>query len=252
MPTQARDVDAIMEDASQALSRMDYLSCETFCLKALSLARRAKRWPVYARILLPLQETRRQRRMIAAAGVIRLGSAALEGTPQQWLDVIGPRGGCVLLTQPHTASDARRLLALAGAGRRHIEVLLADSDVSADSWTIRSFEGPGVSYVVAAPPPQWRDCWLGHLADEAAAADARITNLAKPPVGKARMGPADFFIDASEQLGDAAVAQVTQSLGDPTRIDLLEQRLACVLDHEKLHQCLAEAALAVRGGGDEP
>ena len=75
MPTQARDVDAIMEDASQALSRMDYLSCETFCLKALSLARRAKRWPVYARILLPLQETRRQRRMIAAAGVIRLGSA---------------------------------------------------------------------------------------------------------------------------------------------------------------------------------
>ena len=74
----------------------------------------------------------------------------------------------------------------------------------------------------------------------------------QPPVGKARMGPADFFIDASEQLGDAAIAQVTQSLGDSTRIDLLEQRLACVLDHEKLHQCLAEAALAVRGGGDEP
>ena len=113
--TAAGELDAMMEAASQALARMDYLVCESHCLDALAIARQRQDWPYYARILMPLQEARRQRRMIAAEGVIRLGTANLDGDPSAWLEQmrVGPTqaeiAGCIVLTQPHGADDARRL-----------------------------------------------------------------------------------------------------------------------------------------------
>jgi len=83
-------LDALMEDASRALAEMDYLTCESLCLKALAAAREDGNWAYYKRILLPLQEVRRQRRMIAADGDV----------------VLGCTGGAMI-------SDHRRILATA-------------------------------------------------------------------------------------------------------------------------------------------
>ena len=62
------DLNTTMEHASAALQSMDYAACEAGCLTALAMAGNARRWSDYARILLPLQESRRQRRMIAVDG----------------------------------------------------------------------------------------------------------------------------------------------------------------------------------------
>src|SRR5690606_32298089 len=70
-------INDIMERASQSLATMDYLASERDCLEALALARSQQDWRLYAAIILPLQECRRQRRMIAADGWVMLGSSSL-------------------------------------------------------------------------------------------------------------------------------------------------------------------------------
>lgn len=238
-----------MQRASEALARMDYLSVEDQCLEALRQAREDGAWPYYARILLPLQEARRQRRMIAADGVVRLGTARLEGGPMHWLSTLDV--GCIVVTHPHTAADAHALEVEARRRRRYIEVLLADNAPGAEAWTICAFhELPGAERVrctLPAPPPAWQDSWLAprqQPAEGAADADDADRTPDDPPTG---LSPADWFIDATEALGDAALRQVTAPAGDPERIAQLERMLQLVTDHEILHQRLGDAARAMRG-----
>ena len=224
-----------MERASQALVRMDYLSAEAQCLDALRRAREAEQWAYYARILLPLQEARRQRRMIAAEGTIRLGTRHQPAAITDWLRDLD--AGCLVLTQPATADQARALESEARRTQRYVELLLADNAPDADRWTLRAFRGPAVTCTLAAPPAAWRDAWLqpGERPDPGAdaALDAHYT-------------PADWFIDATEALGDAALQQVQHPRGSAQRISELEQMLEVITDHEYLHQYLADAARAMQ------
>lgn len=217
-----------MERASQALVAMDYLTCESLCVEALAEARRAQQWDTYARILMPLQESRRQRRMIAAEGAVRLGTGGLSGDASSWLG--GHTAACIVVTHPHHAASARALHDAARRDRLHVEVLYADNTTDADTWRLTSFAGPAVVCEVAAPPADWRDKWIGHTASD------RVKQ------------PADWFIDATEALGDAALEQVATLTGSVERIDELEARLAAADDHEILHQRLAEAARAAAQG----
>lgn len=228
------DLDQIMERASRALMRTDYFTCEALCVEALAQAHRWRAWPYYARILLPLQEARRQRRLVAVAGTLRLGTAGLDGSPVSWLEQF--QSGAIVLTHPHGVEDARALLAQARRQRRYVEVLLADSDVQDDRWTLVAFGGPQVRREVPAPPRAWRDRWLTPGERPDPGPDAK--NL------QAGASPADWFIDATELLGDEAIAQVTAPLGTIQRIEQLEQMLE-VTNHEKLHQRLGEAARAM-------
>jgi hypothetical protein len=208
----------LMERASVALAKMDYLTCEALCLDALAAARRDGAWSDYARIVLPLQEARRQRRMIAADGKVRLGSASLEGGPADWLAAHAPM--CLVLTHPHTADDATRLTQLAGQQRKYVEALFADNDIHAATWTMRSFAGPDVRCTLDAPPRESIDAWI--------ASDR-------------------WFLAASEALGDAALRSVTAPRGSVERALRLEQCLGAVTDHEILHQRLWDAAAALAG-----
>ena len=188
------DPDRIMEAASAALARMDYLSCEDGCVEALAVARQRRDWPCYARILMPLQEARRQRRMIAADGVVRLGSAGLEGRAEQWPARIG--AGCLLLTQPHTPEDACAAAQAARAQRRHVEILYAASPVHAPTWSIHAFRGPRVTCPRPAPPADLVGRWLR-------AAPGPDGTEGSPPGAaelKGRAAAADFFLDACEGL----------------------------------------------------
>ena len=214
MPTTLEQLDAIMEKASRALADMDYLSCEALCLDALTEAKRADRYGYYARVLLPLQEARRQRRMIAAAGDIQLGSGP-GFEPGKWLK--GRDAGCIVLTHQLTAQDALAIHQKARQNKQFFEVLFADNAQEDAQWTLRSYDGPAVRCSIDAPLP-----------------DA---------------SPSQWFIQATECLGDAALAGVDSTLTGKALVDDLEARLRVFPDHELLHQRLADAAKAVRAGG---
>jgi len=228
------DVDTIMEQASLALKRMDYLGCEAHCLKALALTRENQDWPNYARVLLPLQEARRQRRMIAADGVVRLGSNDL-GQPSEWIEKLS-NGGCILLTHPHTIDQARELCQTTRSRDLYVEVLYADNTADASPWRLRSFQGPAVECDVEAPPENWLDCWIN---------GGSISADTNSPQDKPEGFPgraADWFLDCCEALGDAAMSQVSDTLAPQQYIEALESCLLVVTDHELLHQHLWDAA----------
>lgn len=229
-------LDAMMEDASRALARMEYLECEALCVEALDQARAAEAWSYVARILLPLQEARRQRRMIAAEGVVRLGTTSLTGPVSGWLDEM--EAGCLAVTAPHGAAQARELVALARQRRRVVEVLYVENAPRQGDWRVRSFGGPAVTVEVAGPPPTWCDRWIR---------PGEMSNAIEGASGVLRSAtPADWFLDASEALGDAALEAALQHHDSPkASFDALYDCLQVVSDHEILHQRLAEAARVV-------
>ena len=208
-----------MEEASVALAKMDYLGCEALCFGALVEARKRADWAYYSAILLPLQEARRQRRMIAAEGVVRLGTASLtDVSPAALLQQI--TAGCIVLTAPHTITDALQLLTAARERRQHVEVLFAEQ--RGDKWRICSLlPACKLSCEVAPPPAGSTERWL------------------KPSELPAA---ADWFLDACEALGDAALASVATAAGTVENIASLEACLDIVTDHEILHQRLGAAA----------
>ena len=118
-------IDQIMERASERLLAMDYLECERLCSQALAQARAAGDFERYARILLPLQEARRQRRQIAVdAGVAVLGEPRLE--PAQVLDR-HDRGCLLLLCPPYLPQDEAAVRELARQRRKMVEILALDA-----------------------------------------------------------------------------------------------------------------------------
>lgn len=211
MPVSLEQLDAIMERASHALADMDYLECEALCLEALGLARQAGRYGYYARVLLPLQEARRQRRMIAVTGVIQIGSGDTGFDTERWLT--GCDAGCILLTHPHSAKDALNLSEQARQQKLHVEVLYADSTQDDKLWTLQSYAGPSVACRISPP--------------------SKDSDLAR------------WFINATERLGDAALQNVDDTLTGKALVQALEARLNVFPDHELLHQRLAAAARAV-------
>jgi len=126
-----------------------------------------------------------------------------------------------------------------------VEVLFADNPASHFQWTLRSFEGPHVDCTVPAPLYDWVNTWL-YPPDPA----EPLSSAAHPPGTDAdsAVRPADWFLDACEALGDAALEQVHCPLGNPRRVRILERCLQVVTDHEILHQELAQSARAVRAG----
>jgi len=212
MTATPEQLDAIMERASAALAGMDYLVCETLCLEALGEARQAERYGYYARVLLPLQEARRQRRMIATQGDIQLGSGSAGFDPGIWLDE--HKAGCIVLTHPHTPKEALALERRAREEKRYVEVLFADNTEDASAWALRSYDGPETTCQVSPPKPD--------------------------------QNPAQWFLYASEQLGDAAMRSVDVSAQGISLLDALETRLRVFPDHELLHQRLAQTACSIR------
>lgn len=125
MTETADQIDQIMEQASHELVAMSYAACERSCIEALRLAMAASDWDRFARILLPLQEARRQRRQIAEdAGVIVLTEKM---TAEAILDQ--HEAGCLLLLDPpYTDADEQQLRELARERAQFIEVLRLNQD----------------------------------------------------------------------------------------------------------------------------
>jgi hypothetical protein len=217
-------LDEHMETASQALAELDYARCESLCVDALRQARDAADWVSYQRVLLPLQEARRQRRQAALDGPILLGTPEQQDDlPVHFEDI---DQGCIVLTWPCTPADFKTITESIREHKQPIEILFSDNAPDADNWRITSAAGPAISIDLPAPKAEWIGQWI---------APSSIT----PPT------PAHWFMQASEALGNAALAAIEAEPGSIAYLRALEQALACVDDHEILHQRLASAAKAL-------
>lgn len=217
-------LDDLMESASQALAEIDYARCESLCLDALSQCREDADWVMYQRVLLPLQEARRQKRQAALDGSVLLGTPERDNDPVSLLK--DHEQGCIVLTWPYTGSDAAALSNTVQEQKKAVEVLFADNASSDSTWRVTSYTGPALSVDLPAPKPEW----IGRYLTASAIA---------PPT------PAHWFMQASEALGDAALAAIQAAPGSHEYLQALEEALACVDDHEILHQRLATAAKAL-------
>jgi hypothetical protein len=216
--TRANPIDVLMERASGALAATRYVEAEALSARALVKARRADDFERLARITLPLQEARRQLRMIAAA----CGPARLIAAPG---DVPEPLVDGLYLVQPPLIGLDARTLGEAGLRRGAAVVALAREPLTRDGlWPMVAVSE--ISCRCKVPPPQ------------------PLTRVEDRPSKDSFGGPipAAWFEAAYEALGDAAIASVDPAEPPAWRVDDCLERLDALPYHERLHQALAEAA----------
>jgi hypothetical protein len=212
-------VDTLMERASAALAKSRYFDCERLAVEALGLAHAALDYDRMARILLPLQEARRNRRLAAIdiGRVTVLDEMPAEGEP------IAP--GCYLVQPPLVGADGRELRERALAADTPILVVVHEPKTRMGFWPI----------VMIGP--------------------VTVRERIAPPKNEKKVDLA-WFVAATEALGDAAMSDVEPDLPASERVVALLDRLHTVVDHEKLHQALMdachEAAAGVRNGSHKP
>jgi hypothetical protein len=251
----AQRIDAMMEKASRALVARRYFEAERLCAEALQIAFNHQDYERMARVVLPLQEARRQKRDLA----IDAGKVYVVGA--QWTEESPIRPGCYLVVPPRVGMDGRQLRERADEKQVPIVVLTREPTTRTGHWPIVAL-GP-VTVRVKVPPPTADD--LSAPPAKSTAKKAPAKRQAKPagepaPAAVACAGDIEglpagvlpaprWFIAASESLGDAAIAAVDMARTPEARVEELFARLQAHPDHEKLHQRLMEAAIqAARQG----
>jgi hypothetical protein len=220
MPTvKTASVNSLMTKAQQALARNHWFEAERLCAKALDMARAEGDFNLMARIALPLQEARRQR-MQAAFDSRKLVVLEAALPDERSLEPV-----CYLVQPPLVGADARRL-----------RLLALEREVPA-------------MFLCREPKTQ-----LG-LCPVVAIGQVTVRTRIDPP-RKWDKPDLAWFIDACEQLGDAAIETLDSGADIAKQVDALLERLDAVPDHEKLHQALAatckEAARVYAGSTPPP
>jgi len=232
-PMPNRTIDANMELASQKLVARDYFSCEKLCSDALAAAFGARDYERMSRILMPLQEARRQKRQIAedADRVIVIERDA--PTEAQ----LG--AGVYVIRPPRVAAEARAL-------REHLDRLEIPSAVLTREPTTKAGKipmvaiGPTTLREHLTPPPVEAAGKFG----EAAGGAAGESNSQADPMHCREELPLWWLLWACEQLGDGAIADALRDAkAGQKRVEQLYFSLQALPEHDKLHQVLAEACL---------
>lgn len=244
-----------MDQASQALVRRDYFAAERLAHSALRKAHAARDYERMARIVLPLQEARRQKRDIAFDAAQR-GSIYL-------IDADVPTGkklveGCYLVAPPRVGADGRMMRE--SADRREVPAIITVREPTTRDgrWPLVALGPVTVRAKVDPPRPPKASAAKASVgkAKSKAGAPARGVQASSKkkgsPVSASEPPPAEslsvdkpspeWFLSANEALGDAAIASVADNLTPHARVDVLMELLETTPDHEKLHQRLAEAA----------
>ena len=143
----------------------------------------------------------------------------------------GAAEGCLVFAMPADRADAGEADVLADLAGLSVEVLWLDHepDVERAVWRVCSPRGPRVC--VDVPPMRVNVSMERYIDERVPVTDERVALR--------------WFESAAEAVGDAAIASVTAELGSLERVDQLERMLDAARTHEKLHQRLAEAALAL-------
>ncbi|MBC7772188.1 MAG: hypothetical protein H7210_06825 [Pyrinomonadaceae bacterium] len=252
-------IDALMEEASRSLVHRHYFDAERHCMDALRMAFASQDFERMARIVLPLEEARRQKRDLAydAGNITVVGDEIPAGKK------LVP--GCYLICPPRVGLDGRLLREEADKKKVPTIIVTREPTTREGLWPIVAL-GP-VTVRLKVPPPI--DIHAGHrkssqvasFAEHAPHPEKELSGKSpKPPripAGKKAVTPPvvpeihglneasaptrEWFLHACEALGDAAIASADPGMDPLMRVDALLKRLEAHPDHEKLHQVLGEA-----------
>ena len=197
-------IDRLMEKASEALEGTKYFAAERQCLEAIELAHASADYERMARIIMPLQEARRQKRLAAvdAKRLVIMESRLEEGERVET--------GCYLLQPPLVGADGRDLRERADRDEVPVFVLVREPKTRVGLWPL----------VMIGP--------------------ITVRTRVKPPKNEDRPDLA-WFLSAGEAIGDEAIRQLGAELSPTQRVSALYDRLGTLSEHEKLHQALEEA-----------
>jgi len=211
--SKSEKIDELMEQASAALAKTEYFECERLALEALNTAFEAGDFERMARIVLPLQEARRQKRLEAleCSTVIRLNEADQE-LLQEDEQV---EAGCYLFEPLLVGADGRDLRERANQQGVPVLVVVREPRTSVGEWPIVMI-GPQTVRTKVRPPGRKDE-------DEVTV---------------------EWMQNASEALGDAAIMRVDTSRDASDQVGQLLDFLGTCPEHEKLHQALEAACRA--------
>ncbi len=229
----ATKIDSMMDQASKALVARDYFAAERLASGALRRAHQEQDYERMARILLPLQEARRQKRDLAidtgrvtlVSGEIPQGSAITSG--------------CYLISPPRVGVDGRTLREQADEHRVPVVVIVREPTSLDGLWPLVAVGPVTVRTKVAPPRP-------APAKPARKSAQSRTKTRAEDPAAPPGPKPApvpttEWFLKVCEQLGDEAIGQVAATLPAAVRVAALLDRLEAHPNHEKLHQRLEDA-----------
>ena len=199
-------IDELMEQASETLARTKYFDAEKLALEALQLARAADDFERMARIVMPLQESRRQR-VLQALATKKLTIFEEEKD----VPLVKFKPGCYLFQPMLVGADARRFRLAALEAKVPVAVLTREPMTQLRLYPIVAIS-PGLTIRAKVDPPK---------------------NIEKPEF--------TWFVRALEQLGDWAVGTIDPEMDVIRRIDILLSRLDALPEHEGLHQALRAA-----------
>ncbi len=200
----AERIDELMERAGMALSATRYFECEALGQEALELAFRVGDYERMSRLLMPLEEARRQIRMLAAdAGVV----GRLEEMSEESFEL---KSGCWLIEPLLVGADGRELRRQAAEQEIPVIVIIREPKTQLGLWPI-----------VAVGPSTTRA-------------------YVKPPKGDPDV---EWFLDAGEALGDAALEGVDPMAPITNQVNALFDALCTLRDHDRLHQALAAVSV---------
>jgi len=213
-------IDRLMERASGALESMRYFEAEKAAATALRRAHAASDFERMARIVLPLQEARRQKRQLAVDSGARFIYASLSGRRG------GIKPGCYLFQPTLIAADARAFRETADAKGIPVFVITREPLTREGKWPVVGVNGT-ISVRTRVDPPVKLERVEGAVTRDA------VDEASEPP-------SAPWFEGAAEALGDTALARLKPEDPAAWRVDDLMEFLECHPDHEKLHQGLAD------------
>ena len=215
-------IDRLMERASVALEKTRYFEAERFCKDALGKAFAASDFERMARIILPLQEARRQKRQLA----VDSGRAIVLGESDMMMAMVqNILPGCYLFQPPLIGLDARNFREEANAHGVPTLVLCREPMTKEGKWPLVAVGQVPIRTRVEPPFP--------------------LQRVEKGPTKDGYSGepPPDmsWFERAAEALGDVAITKLKFDEPAAWRVDDLMEFLSVHPDHEKLHQRLEEA-----------
>jgi hypothetical protein len=242
-------IDEAMERASVALAARRYFEAERLCVEAMGLAHQRRDYERMARICLPLQEARRQKRQLALdAGEVFVIDQELPAKPKPGLYLVRP---------PRVGLDGRMLREMADEAEVPVVVVVREPRTRAGLWPVVALGPITLRTRVEPPAAPVAETGKGKKGSKAGAAGPAgaggAAGAGRPRKAKAAevdpdlvVPDAEWFLWASEALGDAGIARVDPARPVASRVDELWLGLQAQPDHEKLHQALAEACAEAR------
>jgi len=235
-------IDTLMSQATVALVSRRYFECERLCVEALELAFRKGDFAQMARILMPLQESRRFKRHLA----VDSGNVFVIDTQAPMPGDLKP--GLYLIQPPRVGLDGRLLRETCDRSEIPAVIVVREPTtrlgqcplVSLGPVTTRARVSPPMVRVPPAKKPGAKKMTKKAIKD---AEGAQTSVIVEEEASVARPPSIAWMLAAGEALGDAAIADVDPAKTSETRVEELYLRLQANSDHEKLHQALADVCM---------